>query len=192
MLIAERIHVLSDKVGVLTNKCYAMAPALVSDLQSVSGDLRELWEAVSEIEPSREDVARVEKRLRAYAYTLSKLAHGTPSWRKRAWLIDNPSHNPRDDVRVQGGAQIELAQRLVEKWEALTEEVDKTFGDLQGEVEIVEKALANLPDRMRRFIEMRYFDGLSMDEVSAELNICRREAYYTRDEALLMLVPYLA
>lgn len=192
MLVSEQILTLSGRVSEITNKAYSCAPMLVSELQGLSSDLRGLYEAVLEIEPSREDVTRVEKRLRAYAYTLSKLAHGTPSWRKRAWLIDNPSHNPRDDVRVQGGAQVELAQRLVEKWEALADEVDKTFSDLQGEVEVVEKALANLPDRMRRFIEMRYFDGLSMDEVSAELNICRREAYYTRDEALLMLVPYLA
>lgn len=187
MLIAERIHVLSDKVGVLTNKAYSMAPTLVSDLHSVSGDLRDLWEAVSEIEPSREDLKLVEARLYRYPSLVSLLTKGKPEWWDKAFWIDNPSHNPRDDVRVQGGASIELAQRIAEARDDLERDVDGSLKDALAEVADIEQAMCRLPRKLEQIIRLRYFDGMCWYDIAEDVGYSRIHCNRMRDEALTLL-----
>lgn len=66
MLVSEQVLTLSDQVGVLANRAYAIAPELAADLHALAGDLRGLYEQVLEIEPSREDLRWAEHVLRDY------------------------------------------------------------------------------------------------------------------------------
>jgi hypothetical protein len=75
VLVSEQILTLSGRVSEITNKAYITAPMLVSDLQGLSTDLRGLYEAVLEIEPSRGELREVERRLRRElrAFSLGRL-----------------------------------------------------------------------------------------------------------------------
>ena len=190
MLVSEQIVTLSGRVSEITNKAFAMAPMLVSDLQALSGDLRGLYEAVLEIEPSREDLRVVEDRLSAYPSVLKRFREGVPDWWRKAWRLDHPSQNPCLD-RVQGGVQEFLAERLIEERDGLEREVEETISALKGEVAQMEKALSLLPSRLYRLVELRYFEGLPWVNVAAELDYSREWVRSLRDEALLILTKAL-
>lgn len=190
MLVSEQVLTLSNKVGVLTNKAYSCAPALVSDLQGLSTDLRGLYEAVLEIEPSREDLRVIEDRLDAYPSKLKRFREGLPDWWRKAWKIDHPANNPCMD-RVQGGVQEFLAEKLAEERDGLEREVEETINALRGEVAQMEKALAQLPSRLYRLVELRYFEGLPWIDVAVELEYSREWVRTLRDEALLILAKAL-
>ena len=190
MLIAERIHVLSDKVGVLTNKAYSMAPMLVSELQSVSGDLRGLYEAVLEIEPSRPDLEAVERRLKDYVNDKETIREAWRRWREQAERIDlicSCGPNPSDDYRVQGGTVEFAAQKIIELKEAHEERLADKIARLERDVLEIETAIDTLPERMRRFVILRYVKKWAMDDVAAELYCSRQWAYQLREEALSSL-----
>lgn len=193
MLVSEQVLTLSNKVGVLTNKAYAMAPMLVSDLQALSGDLRGLYEAVLEIEPSREDLQKAERILREYPRKKRRLALAMAEQIK-AWMqqadgvssMGGPSC-PAQGERVDGGVVIATAQKILEAEEALYERIRFTdkVQEWSDEVRIIEVALAGLPVRLRSLIACRYFGGLPIDEVCDRVMISRAHYYRLRDEALL-------
>jgi hypothetical protein len=193
MLVSEAVLCLSNKVGVLTNKAYQMAPMLVSDLQSLTGDLRGLYEAVLEIEPSREDLQQAERILREYPRKKRRLAlamaEQVKAWTKQAEGVSSmggPSC-PAQGERVQGGVALSTAQKILEAEEALYERIrftDKVQA-WSDEVRIVEVALAGLPVRLRSLIACRYFGNLPVDEVCDRIAISRPHYYRLRDDALL-------
>ena len=190
MLVSEAVLTLSNKVGVLTNKAYTMAPMLVSDLQSLMGDLRGLYEQVLEIEPSREDLRRLEERLRRYPSLVETIAEGRPEWWRIAWEIDHPTSDPCAE-RVQGGASVALAQRIAEAKDQLDRQVGQALEDAMTEVMAIDSALDRLPRRMRRLLEMRYFDGACWYEIAEEIGVTRQWAIELRDEALTLLAMEL-
>ena len=190
MLVSEQVLTLSNKVGVLTNKAYSCAPALVSDLQGLSTDLRGLYEAVLEIEPSREDLRAVEERLRRYPSLVATIAEGRPEWWRIAWEIDHPTSDPCAE-RVQGGASVALAQRIAEAKDQLDRQVGQALEDAMTEVMAIDSALDRLPRRMRRLLEMRYFDGACWYEIAEEIGVTRQWAIELRDEALTLLAMEL-
>lgn len=187
MLVSEQVLTLSNRVGVLTNRAYVEAPALVSDLQGLSGDLRGLYEAVLEIEPSREDIRAVEARLYRYPALVAILSKGKPEWWDKAFWIDNPSHNPRDDVRVQGGASVALAQKIAEARDELERCVDDAIIEAKTEVANIEQALDQLPRKMEQVIRLRYFEGMCWYDIVEELEIGRTWATKLRDDAIMQL-----
>lgn len=187
MLVSEQVLTLSNQVGVLTNKAYGCAPMLVSDLQGLSGDLRGLYEAVLEIEPSREDVRAVEARLYRYPALVAMLTKGKPEWWDKAFWIDNPSHNPPDDVRIQGGASVALAQRIAEARDDLERDVEAQIYDALQEVDIIKDALERLPRKLEQLIRLRYFNGKCWYDIAEELECVRSHCFRLRDEALSFL-----
>lgn len=186
MLCSEQVLTLSNRVGVLTNRAYVEAPMLVSDLQALTGDLRGLYEAVLEIEPSREDVRAVEERLRRYPSLVATIAEGRPEWWRIAWEIDHPTSDPCAE-RVQGGTSVALAQRIAEAKDQLDRQVGQALEDAMTEVMAIDSALDRLPRRMRRLLEMRYFDGACWYEIAEEIGVTRQWAIELRDEALTLL-----
>jgi hypothetical protein len=186
VLVSEQILTLSGRVSEITNKAYAMAPMLVSDLTGLSGDLRGLYEAVLEIEPSREDIRAVEARLYRYPTLVAMLAKGKPEWWDKAFWIDNPSRNPCED-RVQGGASVALAQRIAEARDELERDVDDAIIEAKAEVANIEQALDQLPRKLEQVIRLRYFEGMCWYDIAEEAVITRRWAFNLRDEALLIL-----
>lgn len=192
MLVSEQVLTLSNKVCVLTNKAYVEAPALVSDLMALSGDLRGLYEAVLEIEPSREDLQKAERILREYPRMKRRLAlamaEQVKAWNKQAeWIrmMGGPSC-PSQGERVDGGVALAVAQKILEAEEALYERI--RFSDKvqkwSDEVRIIEVALAGLPVRLRSLIACRYFGGLPIDEVCDRVMVSKTHYYRLRDEAL--------
>ena len=193
MLVSEQILTLSGRVSEITNKAYATAPMLVSDLQALSGDLRGLYDAVLEIEPSREDLQKAERILREYPRKKRRLAlamaEQVKAWMKQAngvASMGGPSC-PSQEERVQGGVVIATAQKILEAEEALYERIRFTdkVQEWSDEVRIIEVALAGLPVRLRSLIACRYFGGLPIDEVCDRVMISRAHYYRLRDEALL-------
>ncbi len=190
MLVSEAVLCLSNKVGVLTNKADAMAPMLVSDLQTLTGDLRGLYEQVLEIEPSRPDLEAVEKRLRAYADDKEEIREAWKRWREQAERIDticSCGPNPSNDCRVQGGVVEFAAQKVIELKEAHEERLADKISRLERDVLEIETAIDTLPERMRRFVILRYVKKWAMDDVAAELYCSRQWAYQLREEALSSL-----
>lgn len=193
MLVSEQILTLSGRVSEITNKAYATAPMLVSDLTGLSSDLRGLYEAVLEIEPSREDLQQAERILREYPRKKRRLAlamaEQIKAWLKQADGVDSmggPSC-PSQGERVDGGTAIATAQRILEAEEALYERIRFTdkVQEWSDEVRIIEVALAGLPVRLRSLIACRYFGNLPVDEVCDRLSISRPHYYRLRDDALL-------
>ena len=193
MLVSEQVLTLSNRVGVLTNKAYQCAPMLVSDLQALTGDLRGLYEAVLEIEPSREDLQKAERILREYPRKKRRLAlamaEQVKAWMKQANGVSSmggPSC-PAQGERVDGGVVIATAQKILEAEEALYERIrfTGTVQEWSDEVRIIEVALAGLPVRLRSLIACRYFGGLPIDEVCDRVMISRAHYYRLRDEALI-------
>jgi len=193
VLVSEAVLTLSNKVGVLTNKAYSVAPMLVSDLQSVSGDLRGLYEAVLEIEPSREDLKRAERVLRDYPRKKRRLAltltECRTTWKKQAesLMAQTGVASPSQEERVQGGAVVAVAQRIIEQEEALLERIrysDKIL-EWHDDVTRIELALGGLPQRLRSLIACRYWGNLPVDEVCDKLAISRPTYYRVRDDALI-------
>jgi len=193
VLVSEQVLTLSNRVGVLTNKAYQCAPMLVSDLQALTGDLRGLYEAVLEIEPSREDLQKAERILREYPRKKRRLAlamaEQVKAWMKQANGVSSmggPSC-PAQGERVDGGVVIATAQKILEAEEALYERIrfTGTVQEWSDEVRIIEVALAGLPVRLRSLIACRYFGGLPIDEVCDRVMISRAHYYRLRDEALI-------
>ena len=192
MLVSEQVLTLSNKVGVLTNKAYSCAPALVSDLQGLSTDLRGLYEQVLEIEPSREDLQRAERILKDYPRKKRRLALAMVE-QKQKWILQadgidsmgGPSC-PSQGERVDGGVALAVAQKILEAEEALYERIrysDKVQ-EWSDEVRIIEVALAGLPVRLRSLVACRYFGGLPIDEVCDRVMVSKTHYYRLRDEAL--------
>jgi len=186
VLVSEQVLTLSNKVGVLTNKAYSCAPALVSDLQGLSTDLRGLYEAVLEIEPSREDIRAVEARLYRYPSQVAMLKKGKPEWWRIAWECDHPSSNPCEE-RVQGGSSVALAQKITETRDELEREVDQQLQEARDNVADIDEGLDKLPVRLRTLLEMRYFNGDNWYDIAEAIGVTRQWAYSLKDEALLML-----
>ena len=186
MLVSEQILTLSGRVSEITNKAYAMAPMLVSDLTGLSSDLRGLYEAVLEIEPSREDLRRLEERLRRYPSLVETLERGRPEWWRVAWELDHPASSPYEE-RVQGGTSVALAQRIAEARDQLEREVARQLDEAMTEVRRIDGGLERLPRRMRRLLEMRYFDGARWYEIAEEIGVTRQWAIELRDEAITLL-----
>ena len=193
MLVSEQILTLSGRVSEITNKAYSCAPMLVSDLQGLSSDLRGLYEAVLEIEPSREDLQKAERILREYPRKKRRLAlamaEQVKAWMKQANGVSSmggPSC-PAQGERVDGGVVIATAQKILEAEEALYERIrfTGTVQEWSDEVRIIEVALAGLPVRLRSLIACRYFGGLPIDEVCDRVMISRAHYYRLRDEALI-------
>lgn len=192
MLVSEQVLTLSNQVGVLTNKAYGCAPMLVADLQGLTVSLRGLYEAVLEIEPSREDLLRAEQILRDYPRKKRRLAlamaEQVDEWIQRAEAIDSATgtSSPAQGERIQGGTTIAVAQKILEQEEALLERI--RFSDkIQNwyeEIKKVEVAFCGLPRRLRELIACRYFGGLPIDDVCDKLAISRATFYRMRDEAL--------
>lgn len=193
MLVSEQVLTLSNQVGVLTNRAYVEAPMLVSDLQGLAVDLRGLYEAVLEIEPSREDLRRAEVILREYPRKKRRLAlamaEQVDGWIQRAEAIDSATgiSSPSQGERVQGGTTVAVAHKILEQEETLLEGI--RFSDrIQNwyeEIKKVEVALCGVPQRLRELIACRYFGGLPIDDVCEKLAISRATFYRMRDEALL-------
>jgi len=186
VLVSEQILTLSGRVSEITNKAYAMAPMLVSDLTGLSSDLRGLYEAVLEIEPSREDLRRLEERLRRYPSLVETLERGRPEWWRVAWELDHPASSPYEE-RVQGGTSVALAQRIAEARDQLEREVARQLDEAMTEVRRIDGGLERLPRRMRRLLEMRYFDGARWYEIAEEIGVTRQWAIELRDEAITLL-----
>jgi hypothetical protein len=193
VLVSEQIVTLSGRVSEITNKAYATAPMLVSDLQGLSSDLRGLYEAVLEIEPSREELRNAERILREYPKKKRRLALAMLAqvrlWNKQAdgvSAMGGPSC-PSQEERVQGGVAVAVAQKILEAEEALYERIRFTdkVQEWSDEVRIIEVALAGLPVRLRSLIACRYFGGLPIDEVCDRVMISRAHYYRLRDEALI-------
>jgi len=193
VLVSEQVLTLSNKVGVLANRAYAIAPELAADLQGVLAGLRGLYEAVSEIEPSREDLQRAERILKDYPRKKRRLALAMVE-QKQKWILQadgidsmgGPSC-PSQGERVDGGVALAVAQKILEAEEALYERI--RFSDKvqkwSDDVRIIEVAMAGLPVRLRSLIACRYFGNLPVDEVCDRLMISRPHYYRLRDDALL-------
>ena len=155
--------------------------------------MRGLYEAVLEIEPSREDLQKAERILREYPRKKRRLAlamaEQVKAWNKQAegiGMMGGPSC-PSQEERVQGGVAVAVAQKILEAEEALYERIRFT-GKVQewsDEVRIIEVALAGLPVRLRSLIACRYFGNLPVDEVCDRLSISRPTYYRCRDDALM-------
>lgn len=189
MLVSEQILTLSGRVSEITNNAYATAPMLVSDLQGLSSDLRGLYEAVLEIEPSREELREVERRLRRYNDDRDEVRDAWRRWRNRAEQIDLISTcgpNPCED-RVQGGVVEFAAQKILELKEAHEAQLADKLKALEDKVLEIEQAIDALPEKLRKFVILRYLKGWAMDDVADELFCSRVWAYQLREEALSSL-----
>jgi len=193
VLVSEQILTLSGRVSEITNKAYSCAPMLVSDLQGLSSDLRGLYEAVLEIEPSRGDLQQAERILREYPRKKRRLAlamaEQVKAWMKQAngvASMGGPSC-PAQGERVDGGVVIATAQKILEAEEALYERIRFTdkVQEWSDEVRIIEVALGGLPVRLRSLTACRYFGALPIDAVCDRVMISRAHYYRLRDEALL-------
>ena len=190
MLVSEQVLTLSNRVGVVLTRAYAEAPALIGELRGVLEDLRGLYEAVLEGEPSREDLRRLEERLRRYPSLVETLERGRPEWWRVAWELDHPASSPYEE-RVQGGTSVALAHRIAEARDQLEREVARQLDEAMSEVRRIDGGLERLPRRMRRLLEMRYFDGACWYEIAEEIGVTRQWAIELRDEALTLLAMEL-
>ena len=78
------------------------------------------------------------------------------------------------------------------KGESTYEEVLVNLADLQKEIELIEIALSALTERERRFVILRYFDGLSHPAVARRLGLSERSTYRLRDRALIKVAAVLS
>lgn len=190
MLVSERVFELSQRVGDLANRAYGCAPALVQDLRSVLLDLRSLYEAVTELEPSRSDLHRLEARLYRYPSLVALLTQGDEAWWARAYWLDYPTSTPCDE-RIQGGTSVALAQRIAEEKDALERKIQQRLDFARQEVDNIRDALLELPSRMEALIRLRYFEGKCWYDIADELGCARSHCFRLRDEALTYLSSLL-
>ena len=84
-----------------------------------------------------------------------------------------------------------LAQRIAEAKDQLDRQVGQALEDAMTEVMAIDSALDRLPRRMRRLLEMRYFDGACWYEIAEEIGVTRQWAIELRDEAITLLAMEL-
>lgn len=104
---------------------------------------------------------------------------------RRGMLLDRLAYaSPGSSELISGGETLPVAQRILE-----AEEQDGRIRSLKARVARIEAAEALLSPMERRLVRLRYYEGLSWEEVARELYVCRREALRIRREILGKIAP---
>ncbi|MCR5752773.1 MAG: sigma-70 family RNA polymerase sigma factor [Kiritimatiellae bacterium] len=86
-----------------------------------------------------------------------------------SWLYSILANFHRMDMRKKGAAAIVLCDELPEIEDSAPNPADRL--DFQTEADVVREATAQLPEPLREIIVLRYFEDLSLREISALLKL---------------------
>ncbi len=185
MLCAERLVNVLGKVQDATNRAYMEAVQLAPILEAVQVDLWDIHEIIRDLEPSRDELKTVEMRLYKFPRLVELLARGKPEWWERCRWLEHPTQNPSEDVRVQGGVSVALAQKIAEALDDLERQAEQELEDARLEVDRMRHALDSLSPDMMALITLRYFDRKHMEMIAVELNLSPQSCYRIKDDALV-------
>jgi RNA polymerase sigma factor (sigma-70 family) len=116
--------------------------------------------------------------IEAFGKAFRSLSQYTPNYAFSTWLFKIATNNAIDFLRKKRGYIISLDQRIDED-EALTpsDSIRSTSPDPemsminQQKVKLLRDVVGKLKPRYKRLVELRYFDELSYEEISDELNL---------------------
>lgn len=184
MLCAERLVNVLGKVQDATNRAYMEAVQLAPILEAVQVDLWDIHEIIRDLEPSRDELKTVEMRLYKFPRLVELLARGKPEWWERCRWLEHPTQNPSEDVRVQGGVSVALAQKIAEARDDLERQAEQELEDARLEVDRMRHALDSLSPDLMDVVRLRFFERKHVEMIAMDLNISPQRVYQLKDDAL--------